>query len=146
MTWLYEDKLCCALYDARSSASACAWEATKLVRVQPLLIRSTTDGVHDEGPRRNARKRLPKRPMDVDDDGGQDIYEVTSQASYNGDGAESDISLSPSRYSYAPSRDGRSLFREIAGRKLNDTNGQYLLPSGEFRFNYDLISIYAMTC
>lgn len=72
--------------------------------------------------------------MEVDDDGGQDIYEVQSQASYNGDGAESDISPAQSRYSYAPSRDGRSLFREIAGRKLNDTNGQYILPSGELRF------------
>ncbi|KLO11866.1 S-adenosyl-L-methionine-dependent methyltransferase [Schizopora paradoxa] len=69
--------------------------------------------------------------MELDDDGGQDIYEVTSQASFNGDGAESDNSSAPSRYSYAPSRDGRSLFREIAGRKLNDTNDQYILPSDE---------------
>ena len=41
-------------------------------------------------------------------------------------------SQAPSRYSYAASRDGRTLFREVAGRKLNDTNDQYLLPSGEF--------------
>ncbi len=71
--------------------------------------------------------------MDVDED-GQDIYEVQSQVSYNGDETESEVSPAQSRYSYAPSRDGRSLFREIAGRKLNDTNGQYLLPSGELRF------------
>lgn len=42
-----------------------------------------------------------------------------------------DQSPAPSMYSYESSRDGRSLYRELAGRTLNAQNDLYQLPSGK---------------
>ena len=64
--------------------------------------------------------------MEIDADQESLEYEPTVYSTESGTPA-------PSVYSYASSRDGRALLREIGGRTLNAKNELYLLPAGMFR-------------
>lgn len=73
--------------------------------------------------------------IDVDDQDARSDSGMTAVSSTSN-------SPAPSMYSFTSSRDGRSLYREIAGRKLNAQNDLYQLPSGKTENrNYGLIGI-----
>ena len=63
------------------------------------------------------------------DYGIQDVYEVESISGRTAD-STNDVSPAPSMYSFAASRDGRSMYKELAGRILNAQNDVYTLPAG----------------
>ena len=75
----------------------------------------------------NKRRQSSLLPtMEIDADQESLEYEPTVYSTESGTPA-------PSVYSYASSRDGRALLREIGGRTLNAKNELYLLPAGMFR-------------